>query len=144
MQTIARGNAAEAAVIHALETAGIITLVPFGGGCPFDVAALLPNGTVLRVQVKCGRLRRGCVTFNAHSTDHGRGPQSYHGRADVIAVHVAELSRIFMVPVDDCPPTDGWLRIDPAKNNQQKRVRFAEDYAFERWVESLSPPAEAA
>jgi hypothetical protein len=54
----------------------------------------------------------------------------------VIAVHVASIARVFMVPVDDCPAYTGYLRLDAPRNNQRRRVRFAEDYAFERWLES--------
>jgi hypothetical protein len=137
VSTIAKGNAAEAAVVHALEKAGIVTLLPFGGGCPFDVAALTLGDDLLRVQVKCGRVRQGCVEFNAYSTDHGRGPVPYHGRADLIGVYVPALDRVFMVPVGDCPPSKPRLRLEPTRNNQRLRVRFAEDYAFERWLETL-------
>jgi len=42
-----------------------------------------------------------------------------------------------MVPVDDCPITDGWLRLEPPRNNQRLRVRFAADYTFARWAVSV-------
>src|SRR5688572_13215314 len=137
MDTIARGNAAEAAVLHAFIEAGIHVLVPFGGGLSFDLAAALPDGTLLRVQVKSGRIRRGCVEFNTRSTDHGRGALTYRGRADVIAVEVPELNRIFIVPVDDCPVSRGYLRLDPTRNNQKRGIRIATDYSFEAWAEAL-------
>jgi hypothetical protein len=89
-----------------------------------------------RVQVKSGRVRKGCVEFNSCSTDHGRGRQHYKGRADVIAVYVASLRRLFMVPVDDCPSFRGYLRLDAPRNNQRRRVRRAEDYSFEAWAGS--------
>jgi hypothetical protein len=143
MSTIAKGNAAEAAVILALESVHVITLVPFGGGCPFDVAALLPDDRLLRIQVKCGRVRKGCVIFNSHSTDHGRGPLDYRGRADLFGVYVQELDRVFVVPVDECPPNYGWLRLEPTKNNQRRGIRLAEDYSFERWAAALEYPLAA-
>jgi hypothetical protein len=141
--TIARGNAAEAAVLHALTAAGIHILVPFGDGLPFDLAAVVPGGRVLRLQVKCGRVRKGCIEFKASSTDHGRGQLHYRGRADVIAVYVATLARVFMVPVDDCPSFRGYLRVDAPRNNQRRRVRMAEDYSLETWSESLGSAVAA-
>ena len=144
MNTIARGNAAEAAVLHAFVAAGVGVLIPFGNGLSFDLAAVMPAGNILRVQVKCGRLRNGAVEFNAYSTDHGRGQRHYRGRADVLAVYAAAISRVFMVPVDDCPVSLGLLRLDAPRNNQRRRVRFAEDYAFERWLESYRSPRQAA
>jgi hypothetical protein len=54
----------------------------------------------------------------------------------VLAVYVASISRVFMVPVDECPVHAGFLRLDAPRNNQRRGVRFAEDYAFEQWLES--------
>jgi hypothetical protein len=144
MNTIARGNAAEAAVLQAFAGAGISVLIPFGGGLPFDLGAVMPGGAVLRVQVKCGRVRNCGVMFNTAGTDHGRGRLDYRGRADVLAVYVASISRVFVVPVDDCPTYTGFLRLDPPRNNQRRGVRFADDYAFERWLESYRSPRQAA
>ena len=138
MDTITRGNAAEAAVLHALVQAGIRVLIPFGGGLPFDLAAVLPDDSMVRVQVKSGRVREGCVLFNSASTDHGRGRLDYRGRADVVAVHVATLDRVFVVPVDDCPSFAGSLRLRPTRNNQRKRIRNAEDYVLDAWLERRS------
>lgn len=138
VSTIVRGNAAEAAVLHALAGAGFHVLVPFGDGLPFDLAVVTPpEGRVLRLQVKAGRVRKGCVEFKTCSTDHGRGQLHYRGRADVIAVAVPSLGRVFMISVDDCPSHRGYLRIDPPRNNQRRRVRLAEDYSFEAWANSL-------
>ena len=143
MSTVAQGNAAEAAVLHALTAAGLHALVPFGQGLPFDLAAVAPDGRLMRLQVKSGRVRAGCVEFNSSSTDHGRGQLDYRGRADFIAVFVRSLDRIFMVPVDDCPSSRGYLRLDPPRNNQRRRIRLAEHYSFEAWTASLSLPAAA-
>jgi hypothetical protein len=136
VNTIARGNAAEAAVLQAFAAAGVSVLIPFGSGLSFDLAVVMPGGAILRVQVKCGRVRNGCVEFNAASTDHGRGRLDYRGRADVLAVHVASISRVFMVPVDEWPVYACFLRLDAPRNNQRRGVRSAEDYAFEQWLES--------
>jgi hypothetical protein len=144
VNTIARRDAAEAAVLQAFAGAGVSVLIPFGGGLSFDLGAVMPDGAVLRVQVKCGRVRNRCVVFNAASTDHGRGPLDYRGRADVLAVYVAALSRVLVVPVDDCPVYTGFLRLDPPRNNQRRGVRFADDYAFERWLESHGSSRQVA
>jgi hypothetical protein len=138
MNTIQRGNAAEAAVLYKLISAGIHVLVPFGGGLAFDLGAVVPpDGDLLRIQVKSGRVRRDCVAFNSCSTDHGTGRQSYDGRADIIAVHELDSNRIFMVPVAECPTYVGALRLHPPRNNQRRGIRFAEDYSFETWIRRL-------
>jgi PD-(D/E)XK nuclease superfamily protein len=139
VDTIAQGNGAEAAILHALVDAGLGVLVPFGNGLPFDLAAVAPGGQIVRLQVKSRRVRDGSVRFNSCSTDHGRGRLDYRGRADLIAVHVASLSRVFVVPVDECPSYVGVLRLTAPRNNQRQGIRFAEDYSLEVWVESLCP-----
>jgi hypothetical protein len=139
VDTILRGNAAEAGVLYKLTAAGIRVLVPFGGGLAFDLGVIVPpDGELLRIQVKSGRVRKGTVRFNAYSTDHGLGQRTYEGRADVIAVHVPELDEVFIVPVGDCPRSEGCLRLDAAKNNQQRRIRFAASYSVDRWMRSLN------
>jgi hypothetical protein len=135
MQTIQRGNAAEAAVLAALVAAEIPVLLPFGDGLSFDLAAAIPpHGELVRIQVKSGRVRNGCVLFNTRSTDHGAGQRSYVGRADVIAVHVPDPHGVFVVAVDECPRSVGALRIRDSRNNQRLRVRFAKDYTLEAWL----------
>jgi hypothetical protein len=42
-----------------------------------------------------------------------------------------------MVPVDDCPRSEGYLRLDSPRNNQRRRLRLASDYTFEGWIRSL-------
>jgi len=139
VSTIIQGNAAEAAVLHALAAAGLNVLLPFGSGLSFDLAAVTPDGQIVRLQVKSGRVRDGCVEFKSSSTDHGNGQRDYRGRADVIAVYAPSLARVFMVPVDDCPSYTGYLRLDPPRNNQRRRVRLAERYSFEAWIEQFEP-----
>jgi PD-(D/E)XK nuclease superfamily protein len=138
VDTIRRGNAAEAAVLQALTAAGLQVLLPFGGGLAFDLAALSPEGRILRIQVKTGWVRNGCIEFNSRSTDHGRGQRDYRGRADIIAVHVPSLTRVFIVPVDDCPSSRGYLRLDAPRNKQRRGIRLAEKYSFEAWAESFA------
>lgn len=82
-----RGDLAEAAVLHAFTEAGLLVSTPFGRFGPYDLIIDLPGGRLVKVQVKSGRVREGCVLFNSCSTDHGRGREVYVGRADVFAVH---------------------------------------------------------
>jgi hypothetical protein len=145
VDTISQGVASEAAILGALTLKGLPVLMPFGGGLPFDLGVVIPpDGRILRVQVKTGRVRNDCVIFNACSTDHGSGRQDYRGRADVIAVHVPSLGRIFIVPVDDCPSFTGVLRLVPTRNNQRSGVRYADDYDLANWAESLAKTAVVA
>jgi hypothetical protein len=136
MDSVAQGNAAEAAVLHALTLAGVQVLVPFGDGLSFDLAAVLPDGgEILRIQVKSGRIRNRCVLFNTCGSDHGRGRKDYRGRADCIAVYVRESDGVYVVPVDECPGYVCTLRLDAPRNNQRLGVRLAENYTVTSWLE---------
>jgi hypothetical protein len=140
MDTIRRGNAAEAAVLNALVRVGLLVLRPFGEGAPYDLA-IDAGGELIKVQVKSGRIRNECIEFNSSSTDHGRGQLSYHGRADVFGVFAPQVDRVFVVPVEKCASYRGYLRLAPTRNNQQRGVRYAGDYTVEDWARSLGRAA---
>jgi hypothetical protein len=133
MGTIDRGNAAEAAVLHALVERDIPVIVPFGEGLPFDLVAFLGPGAFVRVQCKAARLHKGCLTFNARSTDHGRGRLSYVGLAELFGLYFPPTKSVYLVPVMEATSTLPRLRLDPPRNNQRKRVKYAADYAIDKW-----------
>lgn len=134
MDTRTAGDVAEAAVLHALTAAGLVVLTPFGRFGPYDLVVETAPGTFVRVQVKSGRIRNGCVEFNCCGTDHGRGVGSYAGRADVFAVHVHATGEQFVVPVAQARATRMYLRLTPPANNQVRGVRFARDHRLQDWV----------
>jgi hypothetical protein len=132
-----RGAIAEAAVRLALLEEGLRVLQPVGDDHPYDLVVHAPDGRFVRVQVKHGRVRRGCVVSNACSTDHGHGRKSYAGRADVLAIYAPELRRTFIVPVEAAPRYAVSLRVTPARNGQQVGVRYADACSVERWAAGL-------
>jgi hypothetical protein len=113
--------------------------LPFGDGMPCDLV-VGTESELIRVQVKCGRLRGACIQFNSASTDHGRGRLDYRGRADAFGVFAHQLDRVYIVPVEGCPIPQARLRCTPTRNNQQRGVRYAGDYAVEDWARSLGRP----
>jgi PD-(D/E)XK endonuclease len=136
--TALKGNTTEAAVLSALVQRDIAVLLPFGEGHPYDLVIQVADASFLRVQCKTARVLNECLRFNSRSTDHGRGPGSYVGLADVFGVYCPHLGSVFLVPVADVPRFEVFLRLEPARNNQRRRVRFAADYAIDRWtVEDL-------
>lgn len=141
MNTRQRGDAAEAAVLSALTAAGLAVWLPWSqfGAC--DLMVETPGGQLVRVQVKCGRLRGRCVLANCRSTDHGAGRQSYVGLVDVLAIHVPELRAQFVVPVDEAQGFEVRLRLEATRNGQARRVRYAQDYSLEAWAAALVGPS---
>jgi hypothetical protein len=146
MGSAARGNAAEAAVLHALVKRGLDVFVPFGSGHPFDLAVYVPAAGFLRVQCKRGWALRGCIVFNAYSTDHGSGPRGYAGLADLFGVYFPPTDEVFLAPIDAVPAaSEARLRFEPPRNNQRKRIRMAADYEVGTWTpERLAGLAAAA
>jgi hypothetical protein len=133
MTTATRGNEAEAAILTALIGHGFDVLVPFGGGQPYDLVVDIGEAEYLRVQCKTAWARGGCMIFNSRTTDHGRGRQPYFGLADIFGVYFPPTRAVYLVPLGDVALSKGWLRLEPPKNNQRKRIRFAADYAIDRW-----------
>jgi hypothetical protein len=119
----------EARVLVALIEAGYVVSKPFGDGYKYDF--VIDDGAVLqRVQCKTGRLKRGCVVFNAYSVagNSGGKRQGYAGLADFFAVYCPDTEQTYLVPVTAVGIGEIWLRVEPTLNNQQKRVKWARDY----------------
>ena len=133
METLAKGNAAEAAVLNALVSRGHQVLVPFGGGHPYDLVVDLSPG-FLRVQCKAARPGKGVLKFNACSTDHGRGRQQYLGLAELFGIYFPPTGSVYLVPVYEMPDYVASLRLEPTLNNQRKGIRLASDYEIDRWT----------
>lgn len=71
--------------------------------------------------------------FNCRSTDHGRGPQSYAGLADIFGVYFPPNRSVYLVPIDGVANFEGRLRLEPTRNNQRRRVRMAAEFGIDRW-----------
>jgi hypothetical protein len=136
MGTAATGNATEAAVLSALTRLELTVLVPFGDGEAFDLVVYLGDGRFLRVQCKTARRRGGVMLFNARTTDHGRGRVPYAGLADVFGVHAPWSDSVYRIPVAEVPTYVHTLRLEPPRNNQRRRIRYASDYLIDRWSTS--------
>ena len=114
---------------------GYLASIPFGGGGPYDLIIEPAPGFLLRVQCKTARkVPNGCITFNCFTTDHGHGRLSYLGFADVFGVRYPATEDLYLVPVRETAALSGTLRIEPARNNQRRRVRLAADFEFDRWT----------
>jgi len=138
MSSAKRGNEAEAKILCALVERGYEVSIPFGGGQPYDLLVDLGGRDFLRVQCKRAWPVRGCAVFNCRSTDHGRGPQSYAGLADIFGVYFPPTSAVYLVPLNAIAEFEGRLRLDPPLNNQRRKIRLAAEYGIDHWTpESL-------
>ena len=126
-----------------LKAAGYALLVPFGENTRYDL--VVDDGEVLaRVQCKTGRLRDGAIVFAVTSTyGHHRNPanvrRTYRGEIDYFAVYCPETAGVYLVPVNDVPSRSiARLRVVPARNGQEKRIRHAADYEIARVAVKIS------
>ena len=143
------GDGSTLAIMTALRMSGVAIYVPFGENTRCDLI-VDDDGELIRVQCKTGRLREGAIRFAVCSCyGHHRNPQAsrrnYEGEVDYFAVYCPETTGVYMVPIDDVPlRAAALLRIDPPRNNQRKRIRFAADYQIARvTTEGLRAPSGA-
>ncbi len=127
------GDRSEIEVLTALARTGYLVSVPFGENQRYDLIAE-KNNTLLRIQVKTGRLRKGAILFKCHSTHSHRNGVScrgYAGEVEAFGVFCPDLEAVFLVPVQDVS-FHASLRWLPAKNGQNRAVRWAKPYLVGR------------
>jgi hypothetical protein len=127
------GDRSTLAVMLALSAAGYAVYLPFGENTRCDL--IIDDGaTLARVQCKTGRLRNGAVTFKTCSSymhhPHPKMPaRDYVGQVDFFGVYCRDTGRVYLVPIEDLASRwEAILRVEPARNSQQKRIRRAEPY----------------
>jgi hypothetical protein len=141
-----KGDRTTLAVMLGLHEAGYSFSVPFGENVRFDLV-LIEKHRLARVQCKTGRLRNGAVVFATCSCyGHHRNPvaarRDYIGEVEYFAVYCHELSTVYLVPIADLETRiQAMLRVDPPRNNQWQRVRFARNYEIARVEVCATRPA---
>ena len=119
----------------ALTAAGKVVLSPCVAVRPYDFV-IEDGGTFFRVQCKTGRMVRGAVIFPPHrlraakrETGWERRMASYQGEIEFFGVYYPDNDEVYLVPIEDVPCVRMCvLRVEGAKNNQKKRIRWADDY----------------
>ena len=138
--TYDRGNISESVLLNAYLRAGFIVSIPFGTGAPYDL--MVDTGKqALRIQVKTGWYRKGCVIFRG--SRRVRESLPYKARAysedevDYFAVYHPPNDSVYVVPRAVCGNGFGCLRLEPVQNGQQKHIRWARDYTWEKHIAEL-------
>lgn len=141
-QTSRKGNLGEAKVLAAYMEAGFIVAVPFGSGAPYDLIVDLGH-RVMKIQVKTGRLRKGCVLFPMQRfSGHTGKARSYRPQEfDYFAVYCPDTEQIYVLPLGD-NPTQGYLRCEETRNGQKQKIHWANEYEFKKHVEELRREVE--
>ena len=124
------GDLSELRVMHDLVRAGYLVSIPFGEDHRYDLV-IEKDGKFESVQVKTGRLRNGVVIFNCFSSHSHRGGAAcrpYTGEIQYFGVYCPELDSTYLIPIGELPVQHGMLRVEPAKNGQWRKLRWAERY----------------
>lgn len=124
------GHRAEAAILAELVKRGYRVLLPFGVNQRYDLV-LESEDRFFKAQCKSGRLREGAIQFRALSTQSNMRrtrSRSYVGEVDLFIVYCPDTQRVYVVPAEEVPNTCMYLRVDPPRNRQGRRVRWAKDY----------------
>jgi hypothetical protein len=92
-----------------------------------------------RVQCKTGRLYRGNICFRPYSlraatgaTGWRRLPAGYRGQVEFFGIYCPDNQSVYLVPVEEAATRTTTLRLEPTRNNQKKRVRWADDFLLMR------------
>jgi hypothetical protein len=128
------GAISQAKVIAALVEAGKVVLSPVVNVHPYDLV-IEEGGRFSRVQCKTGRLFRGAVCFRPHrlraakrETGWQRRVTSYRGDVDFFGVYCPENDQVYLVPIEAAGDRICTLRVAPARNGQNKNIRWAREY----------------
>lgn len=122
------GERTEARILGEMLQFGYAVSIPFGGSQKYDF--IVDRGGILaKAQCKTGRIKNGCVIFNAFSVNGtSRKSVSYAGLIDEFIVYCPQVNKLYRVPVGEVGSHGIKLRIDKAKNGQLSGVRWAKDY----------------
>ncbi len=133
--TTRKGEITESVVLARLIQLGYRCLIPWGHDHRYDIA-VDDDGKLIRIQCKTAHYIEewGCLEFNTAITYARVGgkphiTKGYKGEADYFGVYASETGKVYLIPVEAVPiGSKAKLRLDAAKNNQQKGVKWAKDY----------------
>jgi PD-(D/E)XK endonuclease len=133
MTTDQKGAIAEAAIALEAMKLGIEVYRPLAEGGRFDLI-LVVDGQLLRVQCKWAT-RYGEVVlvrcYSARRARQGLVRRLYTAdEIDAFAAYCLDLDRCFFLPIDLFPNREISLRLSPARNNQRRGIRWADDFDF--------------
>jgi hypothetical protein len=140
-----KGAIAELEVAKAAIEAGVGVYLPFSderADMLFEVGE-----TILRVQCKWATQYGDVIIvrcYRARRNADGLLRQFYSANeVDLFAVYCASVDRCFLIPFADVPAgATMQLRVAPTRNNQARRIRWAEDYDFAATLRRLGAVAQ--
>jgi hypothetical protein len=138
-----KGAVAEAGITSMVIQLGLTVLRPLCEGRRYDLAIDL-EPELLRVQCKLARRLSGVLSVKLQTcryTPGGYVRTSYSAaEVDAIAAYSPELHRGFLIPISEASGRRSiHLRLEPTRNNQAQRIKWARDYELASGIERLRP-----
>ena len=131
-----KGNIGEAIVLAEFVNRGVQCSIPFGDTARYDLIAEF-GGRLNKIQIKyCNQIteNNSVTCLCASSTNHTTNKHytTYENDVDYIACYVVPMDRCILVSIKEIGKQKSiTIRLAPPNNNQ-KNVRYIEDYSFER------------
>lgn len=100
MEPHRRGEATEAIVLAELKQRDIAVSHPFGDNERYDAVIEAPDGELLKVQIKTGWKKNGCIRFHTktqHTNSTGHVYKPYGDRVDYFVVYSPDTEEIYLV-----------------------------------------------
>lgn len=122
-----KGGSSEARVAHEFMELGIAVSRPMSD-VPYDLLADLGD-EILRVQVKTGWVKDGCIDFNTSAVYKGEKQYYEEGDIDGYAVYSKDTDKVYWVDYEDAPASHMRLRVEGEGCPYQ--TNWASDYLLE-------------
>lgn len=134
------GNITEMQAMLGFMQLGYNVLTPYGDCERYDFVADV-NGKFVKIQVKSSKISEDetKISFNTASTHYSDGKcihQSY-SKEDIDYFATVYNNQVYLIPVEECSSRSQSLRLEPTKNGQAARVKWAKDYRLEEVVKGL-------
>ena len=129
-----KGRIAEVGVMFAAIRKGWDAYIPAGDGSKVDMVLIDPQGVAIRTQIKWGNTVSNFIDVQVSTSrlvsSGGYVRSGYDSRSiDAIAVWSDPLASAYLIPIEEILGVGRVrLRLQPARNNQSLRVRYASDY----------------
>lgn len=125
------GSTSELVIATILSSKGYDVLFPYGDNSRYDLV-FDDRGSFFKVQCKTGRLEQGAVVFNTASiflsSNRKAERRDYSGEVDFLGVYCPCINFSYLIPIKNVNKTTMHLRVDKAKNGQEKNITYASDY----------------
>jgi hypothetical protein len=141
MNTKDIGDKSVSKVIAMLLESDCSALIPFGDNKRYDLAVDF-KGKFIRIQIKTGYMKNGCIVTKLYSTYKIKGKNirrrySYN-EIDCFIIFSPEMQKFYKLNIKDVKVGELTLRVNSPKSPrgfQKSRFNFAEDYEFKGFGE---------